>query len=266
MLFARSFLIASVISGALAQISGISTQCQNTILAVAASPQSDCLNPSALLQVFLQGTTSSVVTPVDTWLKGLCARGPCSNDDIAAIVTNVTSGCATDLQPVLGNTQPGSLTPLVQEIYPTLREAVCLADASNNNQLCVTQTLSNIQTATGGTLTLTQLILIVSDVVAGQTSSLNGANLCTPCVKQMYNVAKNAFPAIFGQGTSIASDLQTGCGSSFVDGTSDPNIVETASNGTTTSGSTNSNADCGQTTGQQALLSTFLLSLLALAV
>lgn len=90
------------------------------------------------------------------------------------------------------------------------------SSASNNNQLCVTQTLSNIQTATGGTLTLTQLILIVSDVVAGQVSSLNGANLCTPCVKQMYNVAKNAFPAIFGQGTSIASDLQTGCGSSFV--------------------------------------------------
>lgn len=149
MLFARSLFIASAIGSALAQIrfvplpcavqfpgslnhpsarSGVSTQCQSTLLAVAASPQSDCLNPSGLLQVFLQGTSGSVVTPVDTWLKGLCSRGPCSNDDIAAIVTNVTSGCATDLQPILGNAQPGSLTPLVQEIYPTVRKAVCLAE------------------------------------------------------------------------------------------------------------------------------------------
>jgi hypothetical protein len=147
MFFARSLLVAFAIRGALAQIrfvplscaaqfpgranhpfthSGVSTQCQNTLIAVAASPQSECLNPSGLLQIFVQ--SGSVVTPVDTWLKGLCSRGPCSNDDLAAIVTNVTSGCATDLQPILGNAQPGSLTPIVQEIYPTVRKAVCLAE------------------------------------------------------------------------------------------------------------------------------------------
>jgi len=264
MFFARSLLIAFAIGGALAQISGVSTQCQNTLIAVAASPQSECLNPSGLLQIFVQ--SGSVVTPVDTWLKGLCSRGPCSNDDLAAIVTNVTSGCATDLQPILGDAQPGSLTPIVQEIYPTVRKAVCLADASSSNQLCVTQTLSNIQTA-GGTLTLDKLIQDVSAIVDGQASSLNGANLCTPCDKQVYNVAKNDFPAIFGQGTSIASEVQSSCGASFVDGASDPNIVETASNSTTTSGGSNSNTGgCGQATGQQALLSAFLLSLLAMAV
>jgi len=108
--------------------SGVSTQCQNTIIAVAASSQSECLNPGGLLQIFVQGTTNSVVTPVDNWLKGLCARGPCSNDDIAAIVTNITSGCATDLQPALGNASPGSLTPLVQQLYPTVRKGICLAE------------------------------------------------------------------------------------------------------------------------------------------
>jgi len=264
MIFARSLLIASVLGGALAQISGISTQCQSTILAVAANPQSDCLNPSGLIQVFLQGDSGSIVTPVDTWLKGLCARGPCSNDDIAVIVTNITSGCATDLEPILGNAQPGSLTPVIQEIYPTVRKAVCLADASNGNQLCVTQTLSTIQTA-NGTLTIDELLQVIPAILTGQTNSVNGVNLCTPCVKQIYNVARNDFPAIFGQGTTVASDLQTDCGASFVDGASDPNIIETASNSTTTSGSKNTDG-CGQTTGQQALLSTFLLSLLALAV
>lgn len=87
--------------------------------------------------------------------------------------------------------------------------------ASNNNQLCITQTLSNIQTASG-TLTLDRLLQIVPDIVTGQTDSINGTKLCTPCVKQIYNVAKTDFPAIFGQGTSIASNQQTNCGTSFV--------------------------------------------------
>lgn len=264
MLFARSFLIASIVGGALAQISGVSSQCQSTIIAVAASPQSECLNPNGLLQVFLQGTSSSIVTPVDTWLKGLCARGPCSNDDIAAIVTNVTSGCATDLESILGNAQPGAITPIVQEIYPTVRKAVCLADNSNNKELCVTEILSSVQTSTG-TLTIDKVLQILSEINNGQTSSLNGVNLCTACTKQMYNVANGDFPAIFGQGTTIASDVQATCGSSFTDGASDPNIVETASSSTTSSDSS-TNAGIGQTTGQQALLSTFLLSFLALAI
>jgi hypothetical protein len=266
MFFARSLLIASAIGGALAQINGLSTQCQNTILAVGASPQALCLNPSGLLQVILEGTTGgSVVTPIDTWLRGLCALGPCSNDNIAAIVTNITSGCATDLQPFLGNVQPGSLSPLIEEIYPTIRKAVCLADASDNNQLCVTQTLSNLQTASGGTLTLDGFLEVLSTVLSGTISSVNGDKLCTPCVKQIYNVAKGDFPAIFGQGTPIATDFQTNCGTSFVDGASDPNIIETANN-TTPNSSGSSNGGCGQPTGQQALLSTFLLSLLALTV
>jgi hypothetical protein len=266
MFLARSLFIASAIGGALAQISGVSTQCQNTIIAVAASSQSECLNPGGLLQIFVQGTTNSVVTPVDNWLKGLCARGPCSNDDIAAIVTNITSGCATDLQPTLGNASPGSLTPLVQQLYPTVRKGICLADASNNKQLCVTETLNKVQTNTG-TLTIDKLIQIVPELATGQVNSVNGTNLCTACAKQTYNVAKGDFPAIFGQGTTIASDLQNSCGASFVDGASDPNIIETASNSTSTSVSSTRNGDgCVQATGQQALLSTFLLSFLALAV
>ncbi|KAF9653219.1 hypothetical protein BDM02DRAFT_2160968 [Thelephora ganbajun] len=261
MFFTRSLLIASVIGSALAL--SVSTQCQNTIIAVAASPRSECLNPSDLLQVFLLGNSGSVVTPVDTWLKGLCARGSCSNDDIASIVTNVTTGCATDLQPVLGNAQPGALTPLVQEFYPTVRKGVCLADASKNKQLCITQTLSTIERATG-TLTIDKLLQVVPAIIDGETSSLNGANICTPCVKQIYNVFKNDFPAIFGQG-NIASNVQANCGASFVDGVSDPNIVQTASS-KTTSGNSNSNTGGSvQTTGQQAPLLAFLLGLLALA-
>jgi len=262
MFFTRSLLIASAVGGALAQISGVSSQCQSTLVAVAASPSAACLNPGGLLQVFLQGTTSSAVTPIDTWLKGLCAHGPCSNDDLSNIVTNVTNGCATDLESVIGNTQPSAITAVIQQAYPTVRQGICLADASNKNQLCITQTLSNVETVTG-TLTLTKIAQLVPAIATGQNSSLQGVNLCTPCVKQIYNVAKNGFPTVFGTG-NIASNVQANCGASFVDGASDPNIVETASNGTTSSSNTSTDGSV-QITGQQALLSTFLLALLALA-
>ena len=64
-------------------------------------------------------------------------------------------------------------------------------------------------------MTIDKLMNIVSGVANGQNNSLGGANLCTACVKQIYNVAKNDFPAIFGQG-DIASDVQASCGASFV--------------------------------------------------
>jgi len=104
--------------------SGVSTQCQNTVVAVAADPRSQCLNPGDLLKVFVTGSDGSIVAPVDTWLKGLCSRGPCSNDDLAFIATNVTTGCAQDF----GNISPDTVVPIVQKIYPTARKAACLAE------------------------------------------------------------------------------------------------------------------------------------------
>jgi len=65
-------------------------------------------------------------------------------------------------------------------------------------------------------LTIDKLTQIVPELATGQVNSVNGTNLCTACAKQTYNVAKGDFPAIFGQGTTIASDLQNSCGASFV--------------------------------------------------
>ena len=89
-----------------------------------------------------------------------------------------------------------------------------VCSASKNNQLCITQTLSNVESV-AGTLTLSKILEIVPAIATGQTSSLNGVDLCTPCVKQIYNVAKTDFPTIFGQG-SVASNVQANCGASFV--------------------------------------------------
>jgi hypothetical protein len=63
-------------------------------------------------------------------------------------------------------------------------------------------------------LTISKLVEIVPEIATGQNSTLSSVNFCTPCVKQMYNIAKADFPT-FGQGT-IASDVQATCGASFV--------------------------------------------------
>jgi len=86
--------------------------------------------------------------------------------------------------------------------------------ASKKGQLCITQTLSSIESVTGP-LTINKIAQLVPAVATGQTSSLNGVNLCTPCVKQIYNVAKADFPSTFGGG-NIASNVQANCGASFV--------------------------------------------------
>lgn len=126
MLFTRALFFVSVIAGALAQT--VSPECQSTVIAVAATPQAACLNPSDLLDVFVEGATSSIIPPTDTWLTGLCARGPCSNDDLAFVFTNITTGCATDLAPYLNGTTPEDVVAFVQKVYPTWRRAVCLAE------------------------------------------------------------------------------------------------------------------------------------------
>jgi hypothetical protein len=225
MLFTRALFFVSVIAGALAQTTDVSPECQNAVVTVAGSPQAACLNPTDLIQVFIQGSTNSVIPSMDTWLRGLCSRGPCSNDDIAFVVTSITTGCASDLQPYLGTTPPETIVPLVQQIYPTFRKAACLADASASNQICVIQTLSNIETATGP-LTFDQISAIATAIASGQ-DPLSGVNLCTPCNKQIFNVLRTDFPETFGQGDSVA-EIQASCGPSFVDGASDPNIVQTA--------------------------------------
>ena len=95
-----------------------------------------------------------------------------------------------------------------------LRMLSSVYSASKKNQLCITQTLSNVESVTGP-LTLSKILQIVPSIATGQTSSLDGVNLCTPCVKQIYNVAKTDFPTIFGAG-DVASNVQAKCGASFV--------------------------------------------------
>jgi len=206
--------------------------------AILTSPEAACLNPSSLLSFFV-GTDQSVPDTVNNWLTGLCSTGFCSNDTLAAVVTNVTTGCASDL----GGGIPATITQIVQEVYPTVRSIVCLKDDASN-QLCVTETLNNIQDIIGK--------LSFSDLNIGtvfgdfQKILVGAANLaCTGCTKAAFSLASQVsllsqFPQAQQQ---AASQIDALCGANFIENStsdSQDNVSQTAINEAFTSSKSNS--------------------------
>jgi len=205
-----------------------------------------------LLPIFTS-PNNSVITPIDNWLKSLCAAGPCSNSTLAKIVTTVASGCSNEIASLgIQSVNVAQVTQDVQQYYPAVREAVCLKDNSDNTN-CVTQSLTNIQTTTGVTLNVNELGVLAS----GGYSSLNLPSnvICTNCAKAAYNILEPIDPTLIPQAT-----VQGECGASFVDGNNPSGIVQTASNSTSSAATGNSGSRALPTngaTGLSALLLTF---------
>ncbi|KIK67286.1 hypothetical protein GYMLUDRAFT_238595 [Collybiopsis luxurians FD-317 M1] len=206
--------------------SGISQQCSTTLAQIATNPASACLSPSSLIPLLSSSGNTSLVDGINSWLSNACSTARCSNASLSAIVTNVTSGCGTELSTLgFSSSDPSSLISTVQQFYPTVRQVVCLKDGNTN---CITETLTNIQTAIGSNLTLTN----VEGLISSGNVSLPANVTCTNCIKAAYSTVNSAFPGLIG---SDQSALQQQCGSSFTDGTIPSGIVESASNSSSTS-------------------------------
>jgi hypothetical protein len=158
------------------------------------------------LQILIGGSNSSVVQPVDSWLKGLCSSPSCSNNTLSAVVTNITAGCPSLLSAAgSSNTDTSAIIQIVQEAYPTVRQVFCLSDSGTN---CVTQTLTNIQNVVG-TLTLSNILsLAVNPAGINLPSNVT----CTDCIKEAYNIIEENYPSLL---SGEQSTLQSTCGSSF---------------------------------------------------
>ncbi|KAI6135696.1 hypothetical protein EDD17DRAFT_1748597 [Pisolithus thermaeus] len=234
MLSKTVFLLAGA---GFAAAQSISSQCSSTLVSVAGSPDSSCLNPNGIVQIVLTSSNSSVIPAVNSWLTGLCALGPCSNSSLEAVFTNLTSGCSSELAS-LGLTTNGStnLTTYLVEAYPTLRQIGCLNDTSAN-ELCVTEELTGVQNVTG-TLTINNFITVAGQLIS-DSSSIPQSVTCSNCSKAAYTIADNNFPALVSNTTST---LQNTCGSSFTDGQTPSGIVETASNSSSSGSSSTGGA------------------------
>ncbi|TFK26479.1 hypothetical protein FA15DRAFT_667360 [Coprinopsis marcescibilis] len=224
------------LSALAAYASAQSTGCSRTLSSVALNPDAaGCLNTIALIPLVNGNSSESLVPAVDNWLSGLCRAAPCSNETLAAVVTNITEGCANDVE-LFGNIgqSTGAVISLVQEYYPLVRSIACLTDDGDN---CIVKTLQDIEGAVG--------TLSIGNIV---TQFLNGSNpvpldlLCTDCVKAAYNLIADAIPSLASNNETI-TQVEAQCGANFTDGVTPSGIAQSASaNGTSNVSSTSAAA------------------------
>ncbi|KAG9316306.1 hypothetical protein JVU11DRAFT_2337 [Chiua virens] len=225
-----AFLIAS--AGLAAAVS-LSNSCTSALLAVAASPDATCLDFALLVPLAVSNTsTTSIIPSVNSWLTGMCAQGLCSNSTLQTVVTNITNGCSSDLASVGLPTDPNTLTPTVQVAYPTVRQIACLNDTSSNT-LCATELLNDIQSSIGITLSINNIVNLITQVVSGANITIPQNVTCSNCSKAAYTIASTNFPSLLSKEQSV---VQSECGSSFTDGQMPPSIQEATSNSTSSTG------------------------------
>ena len=109
-------------------LDSLSQSCQSTLAQLVTSSETTCLNAGSLVGLVVSTQNTSIVSTINSWLTGMCSQTACSNQTLADVVSNVTSGCQSDLQSAGIDTSASELTSLVQEYYPTARKAACLAE------------------------------------------------------------------------------------------------------------------------------------------
>ncbi|KAI0633316.1 hypothetical protein C8Q77DRAFT_1057496, partial [Trametes polyzona] len=229
----------------------ISSQCQAALATIVTNSDASCLNTQALVGLFVStsasSSNSSIVPTVNTWLTGLCSRPACTNETLATVVKTVTSGCNTELgQLGLTDVDAGSLTSLVQTAYPTVRQVVCLGD--NNNALCLTETLNNLEPYTGP-LTTANIQSLASQIEGGTVPNLPSNVTCTDCTKAAYNIVQQNFNGLI---SGFSSEVSSTCGATFTDGAQPSSVTQLATD-STASAAASSNAAAGMLTAQFGL-------------
>ncbi|KAH9858400.1 hypothetical protein C2E23DRAFT_798438 [Lenzites betulinus] len=252
MSFRKIAVAAALVAGlqmAGSSAQSISTQCQAALATIVGSSDASCLNAQALVGLVVASTSSSntsIVPTIDSWLTGMCSRPACSNSTLATVVSSITSGCTTELSALgLSNVDSSELTTLVQTAYPTVRQVACLGDTSNNNTLCLTETLNNLEPYTG-TLTVANIESLSSQIIAGTIPNVPSNVTCTDCTKAAFNIVQTEFDDLF---SGFTSDVSTTCGASFVDGT-EPSTVTQLATDSTASAAASSNAASGMFSAQ----------------
>ncbi|KAJ7680450.1 hypothetical protein DFH06DRAFT_1315215 [Mycena polygramma] len=253
---ASTFFTFAAAAG-LASAQALSADCTNSLKGILASPDAACLNPSSLLSFFV-GSDQSVPDTVNNWLSGLCSTGFCRqcNDTLAAVVANVTAGCGSEL----GAGIPQTITQIVQEVYPTVRSIMCLKDDASN-QLCVSETLNNLQDIVGK-LSFTDLN--IGTAFADFQKVLAGASnlACTGCTKAAFRLATSSQIPLLSQfpqaQQQAALQIDALCGANFIENSSSDsqdNVSQTAVNEAFTTQKSNSalSVSTGKVTGAMML-------------
>jgi hypothetical protein len=106
----------------------LSNDCTAALRELAASSAGQCLNVNALVPLVTLSDSASIVPPINTWLQGLCYKGPsCNNDTLTNLGNTVQSECGQDLKDAgLPETIIGRLPELVVQYYAPVVDALCV--------------------------------------------------------------------------------------------------------------------------------------------
>lgn len=211
---------------------GLSQSCQTALENAIDTPAfSTCMNILGALPVVTSTSNVSLVQPVASWLNGLCAASPCDNATLSSAAQNVSSGCQTDLASHETAVSAATILNAAIQFYPTVRQVVCLKDTgtSGNGELCITELLTDVQTAIGQPLSINTLSQIPAIISNGSFAgiSIPSAVTCSSCTQAAWSIVDQEIPQAANVSV-ITNALNSKCGASFVSSatTLPANIVE----------------------------------------
>ena len=103
--------------------------CENAVAGIVGNPDAaKCVGAASLIGVAAaaSSSSSSLVPSLSSWLTNICNSPKCSNDTITAVVQNITTGCASELK--LTNSSISTLVSTVEQLYPAVRQIICLME------------------------------------------------------------------------------------------------------------------------------------------
>lgn len=218
-MLARTSLAAVLALGSLATAQtsiNLSTQCTSALTTILAnSGAAACLSLGDVIPVLSLPSNTSLIPSVQTWLGDMCAAQPCSNSTLDFTTSTLLTGCQTDIQQsgaVPSNTTLDIPTSQhdVEVAYPPVREVAC---SKSNNQYCLLNTLTSIQTLLGAPLSISTLMSADWVTLA---NTLNTTSLCTDCNQAAYATLKANVPSV--SGSQVEQTVASRCGSAFVNG------------------------------------------------
>ncbi|KAG8723653.1 hypothetical protein FRC09_002315 [Ceratobasidium sp. 395] len=206
--------------------SSLSSSCQNALAGVVTGPAGTCLNVSGLMGIAATGANDSLIPPIDSYLSTTCSQPACTNTTIDAVISNVTSGCRTDMaQRDVTDDQVETVRRYIEEFYPVAREVVCLKDSNAANQFCITESLKHLEAQIGVPLTPDNLQNLDYSTFSSNSTIMKNLT-CTDCTKAAWNIIK---PYVGSDDQAkLESHLNEICGSGFANSSAPASIQRTA--------------------------------------
>lgn len=207
-------------------ISGLSTNCLGGLASLLSNQDlNNCLAISSVVtQLGSVGQNDSLIGPLNTYIgSNLCPANACSNSTLSSANSTINQSCANELRSGQ-NILPAALQ-LVVSNYNAVKTASCFEDTKANNQICVTQTLTNLQQNLGQNVSLNA----ITNLTRGGASALqpllqrlsgNSSAFCTDCNRGILTTLAPTLQSYLNASTNqaIQQAVTQGCGQSFLTG------------------------------------------------